>query len=202
MAVVDAVLLAAGESRRMGEPKQMLEVDGKPLLIRTIRVLQEAGTIRKIIVVLGANADRHLEMLSQEEVQIVVNQDWPKGMGSSIRTGLERLDPDNLPDGILITVCDQPLLSADIIRKLTAALKTNKIATAEYSSGVYGTPALFSASFLNELKSIPAEGGARQMFHRFRSVVTPVPFPEGSIDLDTPEDYRRFRENHAGRNQE
>ena len=200
MAVFDAILLAAGESRRMGKSKQMLEVDGMPLLLRTVKVLREAAVIRKLIVVLGANADQHLDALSHEEVHIVLNQRWQQGMGTSLHAGLEQLSVDDLPGGILLSVCDQPLLSATVIRNLTRAMEPGKIAAAEYAPGVVGTPAAFSIYFLNDLKSVPPEGGARQLFSRFSSRLITIPFPNGSLDLDTPEDYAQFRQQHGQRN--
>lgn len=199
MAVIDAVLLAAGESRRMGKSKQMLEVDGMPLLLRTVRILHEADVIRKLIIVLGANAEQHLDVLSQEEVQIVVNHQWQAGMGTSLHTGLEQLSTDDPPSGVLLSVCDQPLLTVSVIRNLARAMDPGKIAAAEYAPGLIGTPAVFSIYFLNELKSVPAEGGARQLFSRYSNKVIPVPFAEGSMDLDTPEDYARYQQHQAQR---
>lgn len=197
--MIDAVVLAAGESRRMGTSKQLLEVDGVPLLRRTVRILREAAVLRKLIVVLGANAEQHLDALSQEEVQIVVNHHWQKGMGTSLHAGLEQLSPDDLPGGVLVSVCDQPLLTASVIRDLAQAMEPGKIAAAEYAADLVGTPAVFSIYYLNELKSVPPEGGARKLFSRYSNKLIRVPFPEGSMDLDTPEDYARYQQHQAQR---
>ena len=113
------VILAAGASRRMGSPKQLIEIDGRPLLVRAIEAALTAP-VWPVVVVLGANADALRPLLARYPVLIAENPAWPEGMASSIRAGVTLLRQfSRALEGTVITVCDQPALAA---RHLTALL--------------------------------------------------------------------------------
>ena len=189
---IDAIVLAAGESRRMGSSKQMLEVSGVPMLRRTVRIIRESGIARNILVVLGADAAAHLEVLSEEPVRTVFNQNWKSGMGSSVKCGLDHLDRADWPDGLLITVCDQPLLTTDVLRNLADAASPEGLVVSTYGDGAIGTPVVAGRRLLDSLHDMPDDAGLRTFFPRWEKKITRIAFPGGEVDLDTPEDYRKF----------
>lgn len=191
--MIAAIILAAGASSRMGEPKQSLDINGEPLLKRTVRTVLESD-IKNIAVVLGAYDDARQHIPDDIGVDIVLNKHWEKGMGSSIKTGLDHLCgkyPDL--DTVLIFVCDQPLLTPEIIsRILQKKHSTGKPIVASGYAHVPGVPVLFSKSFFDELKNLPDDQGAKKIIIQNRSDVEIVPFPGGEVDLDTIGDYRAF----------
>ena len=176
----------------MGSPKQLLTIGDSTILTRTIRIIRSCPEIRKIYVVLGANADILKSTIETEEVQIVVSDKWQIGMGASLKSGLNALQQQEpLPDQILITVCDQPHLTTKILNDLILAGQPGKICVSDYGND-NGTPALFDSYFYNQLISIPEESGARKLFSANNNRIIKVLFPEGAVDLDTPEDYAQF----------
>ncbi len=192
-AQICTILLAAGESSRMGKPKQLLPVGGIPLL-RHMANVARVSTPGSVVVVLGANEPAHRKALDDTPVEIVTNHFWKNGMGSSIKTGLQYVIKSH-PDAtaILIMVCDQPKLTADHLRHLveTYAISQKKITASGYDQTV-GVPAVFGRAFFSNLLMLKDDQGAKKIIEQFADQVTTVSFPEGSIDLDTPDDYDRF----------
>lgn len=189
---IDAILLAAGNSSRMGRPKQQLEVEGLPLLVRTIRVLKNSGTLRDVVVVTGAGTDSLTPLINSEQVSVIANVHWSSGMGSSLKKGLEYLMRQiPVADGVLVSVCDQPFLTEEIIRVISRDAATHQLIACDYGETL-GPPSFFSREFFSELMDLPDDSGARIMFNRHSKRLIKVPFPEGAIDLDTPEDYVRY----------
>lgn len=191
--MIAAIILAAGCSSRMGEPKQSLDIHGEPLLARTVRTVLESD-VENIAVVLGAYDDARQHIPNDIKVDIVLNKDWEKGMGSSIKTGLEHLCAKYADlDTVLIFVCDQPLLSPGVISSiLQRHRRTGKPIVASGYAHVPGVPVLFSKSFFDKLKNLPDDQGAKKIIIQNRSDVEIVPFPGGEVDLDTIGDYRAF----------
>jgi len=183
------ILLAAGASSRMGKPKQLLEYQGFPLIVRAVNAAL-ASSAWPIVVVLGADAPLIRPLLARLPVLVVENPRWPEGMASSLQTGLTQLDRFSLSlDGALISVVDQPHFSATVIAKLIAGLTPDKtLASARYA-GRLGVPALFSRRHFDELRALQGAEGARQILAAHSSQVAAVDFPELAIDLDTPADY-------------
>ncbi|MFM7329244.1 MAG: NTP transferase domain-containing protein [Bacteroidota bacterium] len=191
-ATIDAILLAAGNSSRMGRPKQALPVEGLPLLVRTIRVLKNSGSLRNIVVVTGAGAESLTPLIAEEALSVIENNQWSSGMGSSLKSGLDfLLRQTPVADGVLVSVCDQPFLSVDVIRAIANHAAMHPLIASNYGE-VLGPPSFFGREFFMELMELPDEGGARTLFNRYPHRVTKVPFPDGAIDLDTPEDYERY----------
>jgi len=196
MAVIDSVILAAGSSSRMGRPKQQLLINGTPLLTLTINAHVQSGALRKIVVVLGSGAETITPIFSGHHPTVIINDRWETGMGSSLKCGVNFLLSDGeQPDGILVSVCDQPLLTPEVIRSITALATPGKIIASLYShqpSGTTGPPALFGQAFFNALLGIPDGSGARLLLTQHPENVITAPFPGGATDLDTPDDYQRF----------
>lgn len=191
--MIAAIVLAAGSSSRMGEPKQSLDIHGEPLLTRTVRAVLDSG-IEHTAVVLGAYDDARQHIPKDIRVDTVLNKVWEKGMGSSIKTGLEHLCKKYPSlDTVLIFVCDQPLLSAEIISNILQKHQhTGKHIVASGYAHVPGVPVLFSKSFFDHLRNLPDDQGAKKIIIQHRAEVEIVPFPGGEVDLDTIGDYRAF----------
>lgn len=195
MPAIGLVLLAAGGSARLGQAKQLLMVHGQTLLRRTAMAAQHS-VCRPLVAVLGAQAERMQKEIDGLDITLAVNEHWERGMGSSVRLGLElllRLAPSI--DAAVFAVCDQPFLSADVLDTLATAYSVQgaRIAACAYG-GTVGVPALFGRALFSELLALPDEAGAKQILARHAPAVVPVPFPEGLTDIDTPADYARLRQ--------
>lgn len=189
-----AVILAAGGSRRMGQTKQLLPIEGTPLLLRTVQAVLKSPAW-PIVVVLGHAAETLRPLLARLPVQVVHNPDWEKGLGSSITTGIQILERfSSSLDGALITLADQPHLSASALLSLSSVfIGGHSIAAARYS-GAVGVPVIFGRSHFPELLALEPEHGAQRLLRIHAAAVAAVDLPELAVDLDTPEDYQRFLE--------
>jgi molybdenum cofactor cytidylyltransferase len=125
-------------------------------------------------------------------VQICVNTNWQEGMGSSLRAGLATLLTENLT-GVLIMLCDQPLLTASHLDALIHAhtKMPERIIASDYGERC-GVPCLFPASFFPDLNALTGDAGARELLRTHRDALVRIPFPEGLLDIDTPEDWQRL----------
>jgi molybdenum cofactor cytidylyltransferase len=179
----------------MGVVKQLLAFRGRSLL-RHATEEALASECRPIVVVLGAHAERLQEEISELPVRVVANGRWSEGMGTSIRTGIEALTADAGGDEVvaaILAVCDQPFFSAGIIHELIAAhRRTGRAIVAASYEGTRGVPALFSRSLFPELMALDGPEGARRVIQARSDETLAVRFPEGALDLDTPEDYARL----------
>lgn len=190
---IGLIILAAGGSNRMGRPKQLLEFRGKSLLKNALDSALKSKC-ESIAVVLGANSESVQNELYGTDHQIVFNDKWDAGMGSSIKMGLAALiNKDPKIRAVVICVCDQPFLTAEIIDDLIDEHSRSKplIAASEYA-GTLGVPALFDRELFREISEMDDKKGAKQIIEKFRSKAVSVPFPKGDIDIDTPEDYSRL----------
>ena len=189
---VAGLLLAAGGSSRLGRPKQLVEFEGKTLIRRAAEALIEAGC-SPVYVILGAEIDRSLHQLDGLDVVIVINHSWNVGMGSSISLGVKSLIKTEIPpEAVLISLCDQPLVTAEKLRTLLDTYcETNAgVVAAEYN-GVAGVPALFSARSFLDLTAREGEKGAREIIRNSPDAIT-IPLPEAAIDVDTNSDRTRL----------
>ncbi|MCB0493199.1 MAG: nucleotidyltransferase family protein [Cyclobacteriaceae bacterium] len=190
---IPILLLAAGSSSRMGQSKQLLLVNGKPLLQKTVEELLAANT-GKVIVVLGANATAHRKIIEDYSVFIIKNDQWQNGMGSSVKAGLKYIT-SQLPDSnaLIISVCDQPHLTNVHLKELIRTYsKSEKSIVASAYNNTFGVPVLFDRSHFEALSQIQDEEGAKKIIQQNLTNITSVPFPLGDIDLDTMEDYDTF----------
>lgn len=188
-----AVILAAGASTRLGQPKQLIRIGAETLLHRTARLALEAGCT-PVFVVLGFEAAKMRLELSGLPVEVVVNAAWQEGMGSSLCHGVEavrKLTP--LPNAALVLVCDQPRLTAEHLRELLAFHKVSPTGretgiTASVYAHTAGVPAIFPARFFSTLAAIQGDRGARDVLRAHTSEVQGIPWPGGQFDLDRPKD--------------
>lgn len=188
---VGAVVLAAGSSSRMGSPKQTLQFRGESLLRRVAVAALSAGC-RPVIVVTGANAELSRGELDGLDVREVLNTEWETGMASSVRAGVEALDGTDA-DAVVLLLCDQPHVTAEVIADLVAAHRaTGSHVVASTYGGSLGVPALFDRSLFAELARLEGAGGAKQVIKRHASEAHFLPFPNGEVDVDTPDDFSRL----------
>lgn len=191
------LLLAAGSSSRMGQSKQLLPIEGEPLLLRTAKVALRSQ-VTDTVVVLGANAQKHEAVIKKLPVTIIVNEEWEKGMGHSLKVGLHHLI-QSYPqlNAVLITVCDQPLLTTHHLDKLIDTYrKTKQSIIASFYKQVSGVPALFDQSLFSQLQLLDDHQGAKKIIEMNKHLVYPVAFVDGAIDLDTWEEYMHFKSTH------
>lgn len=200
---VGAVILAAGESSRFGRPKQLIEFQGKSLVRRIVDLAQQAGC-DSIAVVAGSEKKKIAAALKGTRAKIFENQNWRAGIGTSICVGVQGLiDSEPKISAVVLLVCDQPLVDAEMIKGLLALREeTNKPIVASSYSKTLGAPALFDRSLFNELLALDGEHGAKKIIWSDRERVAEFPFPGGKIDIDTMEDWERFAADTAATTEE
>jgi molybdenum cofactor cytidylyltransferase len=185
------LLLAAGSSSRLGQPKQLLQFQGQTLLRRAAETAVAAAAGAPVVVVTGALHPELLPELAGLPVQVVHNPDWAAGMGASIQTGLaflETLLP--APAGVTVMLCDQPFLTPALLAELHAAhTRTGRPIVASAYADTQGVPVYFAAEALPLLRALPAGAGAGQLLRQHAALVAAVPFALGAVDVDTPEQY-------------
>lgn len=189
-----AILLAAGGSLRLGTPKQLLELDGEPLVRRAARAAVEAG-LWPVVVVVGAEQDAVRGALAGLPLVTVCNPDYAAGMAISLRHGLARLSEcAPAASGAVVLVCDQPGVSAAHLAALVdAAARSGRPVAASTYADALGVPTFFAAALFPELRALAGDQGARAVILRDPGRVIPVPLPGGELDVDTPEDWERVR---------
>ncbi|MCB9294209.1 MAG: nucleotidyltransferase family protein [Lewinellaceae bacterium] len=191
------ILLAAGASTRMGQPKQLLRYQGESLLQRTLRIARETP-FRPIAIVLGARAGEMEAELESPEALVVHNSAWATGMGSSVATGLEallRAEPEL--DAACFVLVDQPYLTAAHLLELHRQMEQHpeKWGAASAYDNTLGVPAIFRKALFPELLQLHGQKGAKPVIGKYMDQLIAVPFPQGQVDLDTPEDWREFLRN-------
>lgn len=187
------IILAAGASTRMGQAKQLLRIGGESLIQRAVKIAL-GTTFRPVVVVLGANREQVEPELSGLEVLNVFNPDWPTGMGSSIATGLAfLLQQKPSAQQVLILVGDQPLLKLDTLAALVELQsQTHAPLVVSRYTNTLGVPALFSSALFAELTALHGAQGAKALIQKYQEQAAVFDFPEGALDLDTPEEWAAF----------
>jgi molybdenum cofactor cytidylyltransferase len=193
MGAVSAILIAAGESTRMGQPKPLLRWHGAPLVQYQTSSLVQAG-VAEVVVVLGDRHELVARYVKGPGVRISVNPDFQLGKSTSIRAGLRATDPAS--SDILLLAVDQPRPPEIIAAVVDAHRRANALITAPRHRGGGGHPVVFSAVLRPELERITEEGqGVRQVFRAHRSEVNEVEMDDAIIllDLNDPEAYEEAR---------
>ncbi|ARV57642.1 4-diphosphocytidyl-2C-methyl-D-erythritol synthase [Nostocales cyanobacterium HT-58-2] len=191
---IGAIILAAGASTRMGQPKQLLYFQGRSFLRHSVEVVV-ASVCQPIVVVVGAYAEKMRHEVSQLPVLVVENPQWYEGMGASIQVGMTALNAFGKEiEGVVLTLCDQPFVSCDVINQLVATYHSTGqgIIASEYADTL-GVPALFHYKFFSDLTNLKASSGAKQIIQKYSQEVFRLPFTAGAIDIDTPQDYERLQ---------
>lgn len=195
------VLLAAGDSTRMGRPKQQLVYRGETLLQHAIAAAL-ASACSPVVVVLGAYADVIRPTIPAESVYVVQHSTWQEGMGASIRVGITALQKiaTNV-DGAVIMLCDQPFVDAPLLNHLIEKKEqTGKLIIASAyaprlegaDTVISGVPVLFDKSLFPLLTRLQGQEGAKKILLQHAASVATIPFPEGNMDIDTDRDFELF----------
>jgi molybdenum cofactor cytidylyltransferase len=194
------VILAAGSSERLGQPKQLLSFQGSSLIQHTVRAAIEALDMPHLVVTGGYEALVRNE-LTDTEVEIVYNADWQSGMASSVRTGLRSVMEDSGLQGVVLAVSDQPYVTAGLFSALfrVGQKSPKSIVACRYADGTTGTPVLFKKEMFDKLLLLSGIEGARKIIRNHPDQVETVDFPKGGIDIDTTEDYTNLlmQDRHA-----
>lgn len=190
---IGVIVLAAGASKRLGRPKQLLLHKGKTLLQHTVETALAANA-GPVVVVLGASADTIQNEITDRNVQVVINAEWKDGMASSIRYGVKALTEINSAiEGIILMVCDQPYVTPPLLNRLIEAYKkTAKPVIACSYEATFGPPVFFHHSLFAKLLLLNGDIGARGVVKQHADTLELIPFPDGSFDVDTEKDYERL----------
>jgi molybdenum cofactor cytidylyltransferase len=183
------VILAAGSSIRLGQPKQLLIFEGSSLIKKIAKVaLNVSG---EVVVVTGCQSKKVQAELLGLPLIIVQNEYFQEGVASSIRKGLNALiESFKGLEGAIFIVCDQPYLSVEVLNRLIqSAHKTGKRVIASAYGGTIGIPVLFHKSYFDRLLGLQGDIGAKNLIRENLPDVTTIDFPEGEVDIDTMQDY-------------
>ncbi|MEO6282861.1 MAG: nucleotidyltransferase family protein [Dyadobacter sp.] len=187
------IILAAGSSSRLGEPKQLLKYRNKSL-IRHITEAAAETVGSNVIVVTGSNAELIQNEIQDLSIQLVHNAGWQTGMASSIVTGIVKLTSLlRHCKGAVIAVSDQPFVTSTLFHDLIhASIQNGTGIVASSYDQTAGTPVFFSPPYFPDLTQLTGTEGAKKLIKRFQSDATTVPFPLGNMDIDTQEDYQKL----------
>lgn len=191
------LVLAAGASTRLGQPKQLVRIGGRPVLHGVVSRAAAIGD-HAVTVVIGAHAADLTRLLAQTPASVVVNRHWQEGMASSIRCGLAAVPVS--AESVLILLGDQVAVTTDDLKRLVNACQGQEgmIVAASYDQRV-GVPAIFPRECFSELAQLRGDVGARQLLERHSHRLVRVPMPNAAVDLDTPEDLAALTRNDGER---
>ena len=192
--MISAIVLAAGESKRMGRPKQLLEWGGKTLLRHVLESLLSSAA-DEVILVLGYEAEVIRKSLAEFPIKIAINPDFQQGMVSSLRQGLLAMDPGS--EAFLVLLADQPGIGPEIINRMIRefqwAVPKQGIIRPVYR-GRPGHPVLIGVRYLQEALQLQGDVGARQILMNHPEDILEIDVDQDAVleDIDTPEDYRKY----------
>ena len=193
MAKIPILLLAAGGSSRMGQPKQLLPWENQTLIEHQIQTLLKTG--HPVNVVLGSNSNLIVPVVEEYPVNIFKNNDWESGMGSSISLAISQII-QKFPDakGVLITLLDQPLITTSYIEKMldTVESDSQQIIASRSASGWTGVPVLFNKCYFKDLTELSNDEGAKKIIKRHEESVVFLEGGELLEDMDTPQSYQQL----------
>jgi len=188
---VAGILLAAGGSTRLGEPKQLLEKDGIPL-VRQMAITGLASGLNPLIVVTGANQDGIRQALSGLPVQFATNPDWKSGQGTSVAAGVSALPSRS--GGAVFLLSDQPFVTEPLIRTLLHEVATTRTTVvAPLTDGKRANPVYFDRITFPELETLTGDTGGRILFSKYRPHYFDWHDTRILLDLDTPEDVMKWQ---------
>jgi molybdenum cofactor cytidylyltransferase len=188
------LILAAGGSKRLGSPKQLLQFEGKTF-IRGVANTALSSDVGPCVVVLGAQATRIQQELQDLPLHCVINESWQDGMASSIRVGMAAIE-HTAPQvsGVILVLSDQPRLSTAHLTALREAQRQSGHTLLAYDYGTHrGPPAYFGAEYFVQLMQLEGDQGARQLLQTDRCATLPLD-PALGADIDTAADYQRLLE--------
>lgn len=188
---VAILILAGGASSRMGEPKQLLKLGNKTMLSSVITKVLDVKN-QDTFVVLGANYSK-IERLFKGVVSCVVNNNWSKGIGTSISCGVAKLMKSNKYMHVVIVLADQPGIEVCDLNKLLEVHKKEKSKITVSSFINYrGVPAVFHKDMFSDLVLLSDDEGAKSVIKKYQDQVLEVVFNKELLDIDTVDDYQKM----------
>lgn len=191
--MIAALILAAGESSRMGQDKALLTYRGRTFLETIVAGLQEAG-IERVAVVLGHHAEQIQGAMTLEGAEIIINRDYRRGQTSSLQAGLRALESPSL-EAVVLCLVDHPLVAADTVRRLIASFReTGAPVVIPTYENQRGHPAVISRALFEELLRLSPDEGANTVIRKYRDSTEFVEVSDEGIllDVDNPDAYRRW----------
>ena len=187
------IILAAGESSRLGQPKQLLPFRDSTLLNYVIDEACRSQANPRLLV-LGAFAEQVKNSLDNSSIKVIENREWQEGLSSSIRCGIrELIQMEPACESVILSVADQPYFSSAIVDTLISFHQNNnKGIVASHYANTVGPPTLFDKKFFPDLLALKGDLGARSVLGRYANEVATIPFEPGVIDIDTPDDLRKI----------
>ena len=184
-----AIVLAAGSSERLGTPKQLVDLSGRPLLEQVVADVT-TWPVDEVVVVLGASADAILDAIDFGEVTVAINDDWAEGLSSSLRVGLDILTRDPKWERVLLALGDQPGIPETVPHRLiAAAAESQRPAVIPVYRYEWGYPVLFDRSLWPRLMTLDGDAGAAALLRAHPEWVETVRFSDvAPQDVDTPDD--------------
>ena len=192
---ITILILAAGESKRMGTPKQLLKWGDSSLLNHSIEQAINSKA-NEVYVILGANYERIKSSITQPSVTVFNNKEWSKGMGGSISFGVNQLK-DKSFDSILLMLVDQPQVDTRFLNKLIDEFKKGQkpIIATTYKRGA-GVPAIFDKSYFDKLTSLNGDKGGKQLINENLSDTSCITPARQFSDIDTIEAYKKLHQQY------
>ena len=188
--MINAIILAAGESKRMGKLKPLLQFKDKTFLEQIISVLK-LSDVNRITVVLGAKAETIKESIDLSGTSVVVNKNYQRGQLSSLIVGIEDIPEET--EAILLCLVDSPFITKEVVNKIISKFKeTDSPIIVPVFNKERGHPTLFSRSLFSELVNAPKEQGARYVLYSNEEKILELETAESGIliGINTPEDYK------------
>ena len=181
--------MAAGESRRLDTPKQLLRWQGEYFINHAISVAGESA-LDQVVVVLGCHAEKIQAVIHDADVGILRNDEWKSGLGSSIRAGILAMGKEI--DAAIILLADQPFVTSELINTLIEeATNTSVEVVATRVDGVQCNPVLFKQHLFQKLARLSGDRGAKMMLSDHKVKWVDWKDVRVLIDIDTPQDYAK-----------
>ncbi len=188
--MINAIVLAGGESKRMGKPKALLQFAGETFLEHIVSVLKDCP-VDGVTIVLGADAETIKRQVDLYGADVVINKRYKDGQLSSLIAGIESMPQET--DGILVCLVDMPFITEKAVSRIVAEFKaTHRPIVQPVFNGKRGHPVLFSKMLFDELRNAPHDHGARYVIHSNKDKVIEVQSPDDGIliSINTPDDYK------------
>ncbi len=190
--MIEAIVLAAGQSQRMGKPKPLLRFENTTFLEQIICVLRRS-MVDRVTVVLGAKAEMIADSVDLSQIKVVVNADYQQGQLSSVIAGLKETPADT--EAIALCLVDNPLITPGIVDRIVEVFEQtrNPIVLPTFN-GKRGHPALFSRVLFEDLLNAPPETGARHVVHTHEDQIVEVEMSDDAVlaKIDTPDEYESY----------
>jgi CTP:molybdopterin cytidylyltransferase MocA len=182
-------VLAGGGSTRFGSPKQLAQLDGRPLLEHALGAVRSVPAIEKIVVVLGAEAERISGAIDFDRCEVVVADDWHEGISASLRAGVAAAAT---ADAVLVTLADQPLITPQVIAAVLDRAEAPEPAARATFDGAPGHPVLIKRELFAEIGELRGDDGARDLLDRRGVATIECGHLASGHDIDTPQDLNRI----------